>query len=219
MLIELPIGRRIVDERAVIDTALFNTDLIVSVSVDYDNAIWEYGADPRSSGLCKLVYNGPAGPETHTIYLSLEEVMDAMEDREPLEILINTHGGPMPEKHGAFYDLATTEDVSLRAGDFRFISLGISIEVPKGYYTEVVPRASAFMRYGLLTASDIGIFDWECCKDGDILQIPAFATESVDIPKGTRIAQMTFRRELPSVLTPVSSLDNPDRGGFGSTGR
>ena len=205
MLIELPIGRRIVDERAVVDTALFNTDLIVSVSVDWDNAIWEYGADPRSSGLCRLVYNGPAGPETHTIYLSLEEVMDAMEDREPLEVRIDTHGGPMLEKHGSFYDLATSEEVSLRAGHFYFIPVGISIEVPEGYDLEIRPYSSTVLDCALLYTGSFCML-----TDKNILCLPVLATRDARIPKGTLIAGMTFRREVAVELEQAKLPNKPN---------
>lgn len=198
MLIELPIGKRIVDEREVLDTALFNTDMIVSVSVDWDNAIWEYGADPRSSGLCRLVYNGPEGPETHTIYLSLEEVMDILDDREPLDVPIDIHGGPMPEKHGAFYDLATSEEVSLRAGDFHLIPLGISIEEPKGYDLEIKLYSSMAFGYGILYTGSFYVL-----TDENILSLPVLATRDARIPKGTVIAGMTFRKEVAVELEQV----------------
>lgn len=198
MLIELPIGKRIVDEREVLDTALFNTDMIVSVSVDWDNAIWEYGADPRSSGLCRLVYNGPEGPETHTIYLSLEEVMDVLDDREPLDVPIDTHGGPMPEKHGAFYDLATSEEISLRAGEFHLIPLGISIEEPKGYDLEIKLYSSMAFGYGILYTGSFYVL-----TDKNILSLPVLATRDARIPKGLVIAGMTFRKEVAVELEQV----------------
>ena len=198
MLIELPIGRRQVDDQMVLDTALFNTDMIVSVSVDWDNAIWEYGADPRSCGLCRLVYNGPEGPETHTIYLSLEEVMDVLDDREPLDVLINTHGNPMPEKHGAFYDLATSEEVSLRAGDFHLIPLGISIEEPKGYDLEIRLYSSMAFGYGILYTGSFYVL-----TDKNILSLPVLATRDARIPKGLVIAGMTFRKEVAVELEQV----------------
>jgi dUTP pyrophosphatase len=221
MLIELPIGRRQVDDQMVLDTALFNTERIVLIQPDYENQIWEYGRDPRSDGLVTMLYDGANGIETYTIYLSLTDVMEILSPEasdEPLQIRINTHGNPMPEKHGAFYDLATAEDISLKAGESRLVSLGISIQLPKGYYTIVVSRSSTFNRYGLILSNGIGIIDNEYCGDGDIIHFPAMATEDIYIPKGTRIAQMTFLKELPAVMDKVAFLGNPDRGGFGSTG-
>ena len=49
-----------------------------------------------------------------------------------LFVRINAHGNPVPEKHGDgdWYDLATAEDVEMKKGDLKDISLGISIETP-----------------------------------------------------------------------------------------
>ena len=74
-------------------------------------------------------------------------------------IRINTHGNPMPEQHGDWIDLSAAEDVSMRRGEFRIISLGVSMELPNGMYAMVVPRSSTFKNHRILLANSVGIID------------------------------------------------------------
>ena len=69
------------------------------------------------------------------------------------------------------------------------------------------------------------------CSDKDEWKFPALATRKVTIPKGTRIAQFKIQLSQKATvgqkikwlfsdkieLVKVNSLDNPERGGFGST--
>lgn len=56
-----------------------------------------------------------------------------------MKVKINTHGNPLPESHGEWVDLYTAEDIVLEPLDFKIISLGIAMELPAGYYAQVVP--------------------------------------------------------------------------------
>lgn len=123
-----------------------------------------------------------------------------------------------------------TRDVDF---DFQMIPLGIAMQLPSGMEAHVLPRSSTFKRYGLLLVNSQGIIDGSYCGDGDEWKYPVIGTRKVTIPKGTRIAQ--FRIQLSQKATvwqkmkwlfssgvkirKVASLDNPDRGGFGSTGK
>ena len=44
-------------------------------------------------------------------------------------------------------DVRATEEVTLHAGDFALIPLGIAMELPKGYEAHLVPRSSP-LRHG-----------------------------------------------------------------------
>ena len=59
-----------------------------------------------------------------------------------MKVKINTHGNPLPESHGEWVDLYTAEDIVLEPLDFKIISLGVAMELPAGYYAQVVPRSS-----------------------------------------------------------------------------
>ena len=136
-----------------------------------------------------------------------------------MKVKINTHNNPMPEQHGEWIDLFTAEDIFMRAGWYENISLGVSIELPDGYYAEMVPRSSTFKKYGILMANSIGIIDHDYCGDNDIWHFPAYATRNIYIPVGTRICQFRLVKNPPDIeFEQVEFLGNEDRGGFGSTG-
>ncbi len=44
-------------------------------------------------------------------------------------------------------DLRAAEEVSMKAGEFRLIPLGVAMELPKGYEAHVVPRSSTFKSF------------------------------------------------------------------------
>lgn len=138
-----------------------------------------------------------------------------------MKVRINTHGNPMPAiiNQGDWIDLMTAEEVTLKNGEFKILSLGVSMELPEGYFAMVVPRSSTYKRWGILLANSVGIIDNSYRGDGDVWGFPAIALRDVTIPKGTRIAQFCVMEKQERIrFEQVQSLDNPDRGGFGSTG-
>ena len=46
--------------------------------------------------------------------------------------------------NGDWIDLRSAETVELKQGEFRIISLGVSMKLPDGYEAHVVPRSSTF---------------------------------------------------------------------------
>ena len=146
-----------------------------------------------------------------------EETIEAMTSTH---VKIKCNGQPLPERHGEWYDLATAEDVYLQAGEYQRISLGVAMEMPPGYYAVMAPRSSTFERWGVIQANSIGIYEQAYCGDGDIWAFPALAMRETKIPKGTRICQFTLvPKRFPIKFIPVEAMGNPDRGGFGSTGK
>ena len=57
---------------------------------------------------------------------------------------------------GDWIDLRSAEDVELKAGDFKLISLGVSMELPKGYEAHIVPRSSTFKTWGIIQTNHCG---------------------------------------------------------------
>ena len=136
-----------------------------------------------------------------------------------MKVKINTHGNEMPEKYGDWIDLATAEEIIMKEGELRIISLGVSMELPEGYYAKVLPRSSTPKKWGILLANSMGIIDHDYNGDNDIWGFPAYAIRDTHIPKGTRICQFCIvKKEEEIELIQVESLGNIDRGGFGSTG-
>lgn len=140
--------------------------------------------------------------------------------RKQRKVKINLHGNKMPECHGEWVDLATAEDVTMKKGEFKIISLGVSMELPAGYYAEVVPRSSTCKNHGVIQANSFGVIENSYNGDNDIWGFPAVATRDTTIPKGTRICQFRLAKQTGGIeFVPVDYLGNKDRGGFGSTGK
>ena len=117
-------------------------------------------------------------------------------------------------------DLHTAEEVTLKAGEFRLIPLGVAIALPEGYEAHIVPRSSTFKNYGILQTNSMGVVDCSYCGDNDQWRMPVYATRDVTIEKNARICQFRIMRNQPPLrFTRVERLDGPDRGGFGSTGK
>ena len=117
-------------------------------------------------------------------------------------------------------DLHTAEEVTLKAGEFRLIRLGVAIALPEGYEAHITPRSSTFKNYGILQTNSVGVVDCSYCGDNDQWRMPVYATRDVTIEKGARICQFRIMENQPRLhFTRVEHLDAPDRGGFGSTGK
>lgn len=124
-----------------------------------------------------------------------------------------------PIAEGNWIDLRAAEDVSLRAGEFRIVSLGISMQLPEGYEAHIVPRSSTFKKWGVIQANSMGVIDNSYCGDNDVWGFPALAMRDTVIHKGDRICQFRLVKVMePVEFQIVERLEGPDRGGFGSTG-
>ena len=116
-------------------------------------------------------------------------------------------------------DLHAAEDVTLHAGEYRLIPLGVAMALPEGWEAHLAPRSSTFKNFGILQTNAVGVMDCTYRGDGDQWFMPAYATRDVTIPKNARICQFRIMRNQPRLhFTRVEHLEGPDRGGFGSTG-
>lgn len=120
---------------------------------------------------------------------------------------------------GDWIDLRAAETVTLEAGDFKIISLGVSMKLPDGYEAYVVPRSSTYKKWGIIQTNSIGIIDNSYSGDNDIWGMPVVALQDTTINEGDRICQFRIMKKMDEVeFEEVEKLDGSDRGGFGSTG-
>lgn len=123
------------------------------------------------------------------------------------------------ENKSDWIDLRAAEDVEMKQGEFRLISLGVAMELPAGYEAHMVPRSSTFKNFGIIQANSMGIIDGSYCGDNDIWRFPAIAMRDTQIHVGDRICQFRIMKNQPTlVFEEVEHLEGADRGGFGSTG-
>ena len=140
-----------------------------------------------------------------------------------MEIKVKYHADIHPlekTERGDWIDLRVAEDVELKAGEFKIISLGVSMKLPDGYEALVIPRSSTFKNWGVIQANHCGLIDNSYCGDNDIWMFPAFATRDVLIEKNSRICQFRIQKKMDNVsLKTVDYLSEINRGGFGSSGK
>ena len=116
-------------------------------------------------------------------------------------------------------DLRTSEDVELKAGEFKLIPLGVSMQLPEGYEAHVIPRSSTIKKWGIIQANSMGLIDESYCGDSDQWLFPAYATRDIVIHKSDRICQFRIMEHQPKIeFEEVDRLEGIERGGCGSTG-
>lgn len=140
-----------------------------------------------------------------------------------MEIQIRYHEGAEPLEilnQGDWIDLKAAETVTLKAGEFRKISLGVSMKLPEGYEAHIVPRSSTFRNWGIIQVNCVGIIDNSYCGDDDIWGYQVLAMRDTTIERGDRICQFRLMKKMekPELIT-LEHLTGPNRGGFGSTGK
>lgn len=120
---------------------------------------------------------------------------------------------------GDWIDLRAAEDVTLKAGEFKLIPLGVAMELPHGYEAHIVPRSSTYKKFGIIQTNHQAVIDESYCGDNDQWLYPAYALRDTEIKKNDRICQFRIVEKQPTLdFIEVETLDNKDRGGFGSTG-
>lgn len=123
------------------------------------------------------------------------------------------------EQHGDWIDLRAAENVCLNAGEFRIISLGISMKLPEGYEAHIVPRSSTYKTWKILQANSMGVIDNSYCGENDVWGFPALAIVPTTIHKGDRICQFRIVKKMePVEFVEVGRMEDESRGGFGSSG-
>ena len=125
-------------------------------------------------------------------------------------------------------DLRSAEDVVLKKGEFKLISLGVSMKLPKGYEAHIVPRSSTFKTWGIIQTNSVGVVDDTYIGDNDIWHLPVYCLQPNDeyedilgtwVRKGDKIGQFRIMEVQPEFeFEEVDSFGNADRGGFGTTG-
>lgn len=121
---------------------------------------------------------------------------------------------------GDWIDLRAAETVELKKGEFKLISLGVSIKLPKGYEAHLAPRSSTFKNYGILQVNSVGVVDESYCGENDIWKMPVYATRDTVINENERICQFRIMQKMPEIeIIETDFLEGEDRGGFGSTGK
>lgn len=121
--------------------------------------------------------------------------------------------------NGDWIDLRVAERVEMKNGEFKIISLGVSMKLPEGYEAHIVPRSSTFKKWGVLQVNSMGVIDNSYCGENDVWGFPALAMRDTVIDAGDRICQFRIMKKMePVEFEEVNHMEDEDRHGFGSTG-
>ena len=151
--------------------------------------------------------SGGSGPQEPPQRILVRYLSDRVEKLQP------------PTNSANWVDLRSAEDVVLRKGEFRLISLGVAMKLPEGYEAHIVPRSSTYKNFGIIQANHHGVVDNAYSGDNDLWRMPVIALRDTEIHVNDRICQFRIERRQPDLIfEEVEHLDQADRGGFGSTG-
>lgn len=155
----------------------------------------------------------------------IEDIMKGIEMMEAKEIKIKYHNKDIEkltyiDGKSDWIDLRAAEDVVMKAGEFKLISLGVAMKLPEGYEAHIVPRSSTFKNFGIIQTNHQAVIDNTYCGDNDIWKYPAYALRDTEIHVNDRICQFRIVENQPQIrFKEVWYLEGKDRGGIGSTGK
>lgn len=116
------------------------------------------------------------------------------------------------------FDLTIIGEHKVMNSKTKLYNTGIKLEIPTGYYVEIVPRSS-ISKSGYMLANSIGIID--CSYKGELfVALTKIDEESPDITFPFKCCQLIMRQQIFPTMTLVESVEDSKRaeGGFGSSG-
>ena len=118
-------------------------------------------------------------------------------------------------------DLYARESAVVAAGGGRLLMpTGISVAIPLGHAGFVLPRSGNALRHGLTVANAPGLIDAAYRGEIKVILLNTDPTESFQVKRGDRIAQLVVQRFEQVEWQVVQQLAGDDRGGgFGHSGR
>ena len=109
--------------------------------------------------------------------------------------------------------------MTIAPGGRALVPTGLAIALPPGTEAQVRPRSGLAVKQGLTILNAPGTIDADYRGELQVLLVN-LGSESVEISRGMRIAQLVIAPVARAELREVASLDQTARGsgGFGSTG-
>lgn len=114
-------------------------------------------------------------------------------------------------------DVYSDREVTIGPRCIVLVPIGIALETPKGYGAIVEDRSSLALA-GLVTLG--GVIDPGYRGEIKVI-IASLCDQTVNLPAGTRVAQLRLVTQLPATFVEAEELDGSPRGtaGYGSSGR
>jgi dUTP pyrophosphatase len=111
------------------------------------------------------------------------------------------------------------EPMKIPAGARVAVPTGLVFAIPQGFEGQVRPRSGLALKSGVTVLNAPGTIDSDYRGEVKVILVNT-STETFEITRGMRIAQIVFARVEQMKLQEVNSLNETARGsgGFGSTG-
>jgi len=155
----------------------------------------------------------------------LEKTLDEYQPKIGLYYTNTNETLPQPEYAyitDSGFDLRSTEELIIKAGERALVGTGLSFDIPDGYEIQVRSKSGLALKQGLMVLNSPGTIDFGYISE---IKVILFNTskEDVTISLGQKIAQAVL---CPVVcgkwvnLVKTDKIDDKDRNdnGFGSTG-
>jgi dUTP pyrophosphatase len=155
----------------------------------------------------------------------LEKTLDEYQPKIGLYYTNTNETLPQPEYAyitDSGFDLRSTEELVVKAGERALVGTGLSFDIPDGYEIQVRSKSGLALKQGLMVLNSPGTIDFGYISE---IKVILFNTskEDVTISLGQKIAQAVL---CPVVcgkwvnLVKTDKIEDKDRNnnGFGSTG-
>jgi dUTP pyrophosphatase len=130
------------------------------------------------------------------------------------------HYTPKYQTSGACaFDFEAIQPVLIEPRSFGIVDTGVVIKVPEGTCLVTAPRSSLFKNLGLIQVNSIWIIDQDYCGDNDTIKFMFHNMRDTPCSIGSwlRIGQGMFVKIEKPEFEMVESMQEKDRGGFGTT--
>jgi deoxyuridine 5'-triphosphate nucleotidohydrolase len=138
-----------------------------------------------------------------------------------LKVFRTSETAVMPSKCRASdvgYDLTIIKECKVLNASTRLYDTGIKLDIPNGYYVEIVPRSS-LSKSGYMLANSVGIID-QSYRGNIYVALTKINAESNEPELPWKCCQMIIRKQIYGKITESKEdFDETNRntGGFGST--
>jgi dUTP pyrophosphatase len=140
----------------------------------------------------------------------------------PFSRLPHGEGLPVPAlatPGSAGYDVASADEGLLAPLERRLFRTGFAVAIPAGFECQIRPRSGLALRHGISLPNAPATIDSDY-RGELMIALINLGTDSFQVTRGMRIAQLVFARVEQAAWREVPQLPATRRGdgGFGSTG-
>ena len=125
-------------------------------------------------------------------------------------------------KYDAGMDIRSCVDITIKPNETVIVPTGLKFAIPEGYEIQVRPRSGLSYKTPLRISNAPGTIDAGYRDEVGIIVTNISQTETIEIKKNDRIAQIVLQR-VPEIVfrevDDVSKIGFSRGGGFGSTGK